>query len=464
LFHTVNVLLVWKILSRLKVPCAWFVALLFAIHPVNVGTVAWISEQKTVLSMVFYLIAVVFFLRFNEVNRWGWYGLSLSAFSLALLSKTAVVMLPVVLLDITWWTNGRLLWKDFFGSVPFFILAAIMGLVTIHFQHQHRIDLGLTATSVSFASRLAMAGSVPWFYLAKAVLPFNLAAVYPGWQITDPRWTSGLLGILLVAMVALFCWKRGTWGRPWLFGLAYFVIMLFPVLGFFDQTFYRFSAVADHWQYYSIIAPVTLIVAVGRRLGRPWNEVLGAVAILVLATATWVRAGVYADNVTLWRDNVAKYPDAYVARQNLGYALAKQGKLLEAIEHFEQAARLKPGLAESHYNLGSALARVGQTREAVREFEEALRLEPNDAQTHNNLANVLLVLGDVAAALKHYEQAVRLEPGSSEVHCNLAIALEQSGRMSEARVQYEEALRINPNLQEAQNRLERLGFGRKLGS
>lgn len=464
LLHVGNALLVWMILSRLKVPGAWFAALVFAIHPVNVATVAWISEQKTTLSMLFCLVAVLSFLRFNQGKSWGWYGVSLSAFLLALLSKTAVVMLPVVLLGALWWTKGRLQWKDLFCSMPFFILSTILGLVTMRFQYHHRLELGVAAASVSLASRLAVAGSVPWFYLSKAVLPINLTAVYPGWQINNSRWTSDLLGMVLVCGFALFWWKRSTWGRPLLLGLGYFVIMLFPVLGFFDQTFYRFSSVADHWQYYSIIAPIALVAAAGQCLSQHRKEALGALVLLVLAAATWARAGVYADNVTLWRDNVAKYPDSYVAQQNLGYALAQEGKYRQAIEHFEQTVRLKPGYAESHYNLGGALARSGRAQEAVREFEEALRLNPDDAQTHNNLANALLVLGEVPEAVQHYEQAVRLKPDSPEVHCNLAMVLEQTGNLEEARAQYEQALRIKPDLAEAQNGVKRLGVRSKPGS
>ncbi len=432
LLHAINAVLVWIILRRLKIPGAWAAGLVFAIHPVNVATAAWISEQKNTLSMFFYLVAILLFLRFNERNGWSWYGLSLAAFLLALLSKTAVVMLPVVLLGCVWWTRGRVRGKDFMHTVPFFVAAAGLGLVTVWFQHQHRIAVGLSAEPVHWAARLATAGSVPWFYLCKAVLPVKLAAVYPQWQIQEIRWTSFALGGLLVGGLTLSWRKRNTWGRPLIFGFGYFLVMLLPVLGFFDQSYHRIAAVADHWQYYAIIGPIALVVAGGdwacRRWSDPrrdWGMIMGVAGVAMLATATWTRCRVYADAETFWRSYAAKDPGAYIAHVNLGVALAQAGKLEEAIGHFEQTLRLKPDYAPASYNLGRALAQQGRIRAAIPYFEQAVRLQPNDAGAHNNLANALAETDRLSEAVQHYEEALRLRPDSAEARANLELARQQ---------------------------------------
>lgn len=463
LLHAVNAVLVWVILRRLKIPGAWVAALVFGIHPVNVATAAWISEQKNTQSMFFFALAALLYLRFDELGRWRWYGLSLVAFLLALLSKAAVVMLPVVLLGCIWWLRGRVRWKDFLCSVPFFVLSAALGLVTIHFQYHHRIALGLSAQSVSLASRFATAGSTPWWYLYKAVLPLGLTAVYPQGRVDASHWVSYVPGVIFAGGLALFWWKRNTWGRPLLFGFGYFVVMLFPVLGFFAQSFHRLSPVADHWQYYSIIAPIALVVVagewVGRGLseqGRQWGAALGVAVLMVLGVATWTRTGVYADAETLWRDNVAKNPDAWVAHYNLATDLQKAGKLQEASEQYAQTLRLRPDYAEAENNLGITLAQAGRVQEGVGHFERALQIDPNLADVHGNLGHALMLLGNEPKAMEHWERALQIKPDSAEVHYDLGLALEQTGRPEDAIGHYEQALRIKPDYTEAQNALARL--------
>ncbi len=496
LLHAANAILVWLILLRLKVPGAWLAGAIFAVHPVNVATVAWMSEQKSTLSMLFSAVAILLYLRFYEDGRWRWYGFSLTAFLLALLSKTAVVMLPLVLLGCVWWMRGRLRSKDWLCSVPFFVLSLALGLVTVWFQH-HRALQGHLVRSDGFPARLAAAGWVPWFYLYKALLPINLTLMYPKWSIDASRWVSYVPGALLIVCFLVFWRERRTWGRPLLFGLGYFLVMLFPVMGILDQGFYTFSLVADHWQYYSIIGVIALAVAAGesvfRRIGdqHRWWEMAVAIGMLaLLGAATWQRSRVYATDETLWEDTVARNPQewhAYInlgaalkqsgkleaavgcleqalrlnpdsaeAHNDLGDALRQQGKLPEAIRHFEQALRIRPLYAESQGNLGNALAQLGRDQEAIRHFEQALQINPDFAEVHNNLGNALMKQGQVPEAVEHYQQALRINPDFAEAHLNLAIALEKTGRAPEAIEQYKQALRLKPDLAEARYALARL--------
>jgi tetratricopeptide (TPR) repeat protein len=459
LLHSANAMLVWMILRRLKIPGAWLAGLVFAVHPVNVATAAWISEQKNALSMLFFAVSILLYLKFDEEDQWRWYGFSLMAFLLALLSKSAVVMLPFVLLGCVWWLHGRVRWKDWLRSVPFFVLSLMLGLVTIWFQY-HQVLQGTLVRSDSFFARLAAAGCVPWFYLYKAFLPLNLTVIYPKWQIDAARWISYVPGALLVICFVVFWRKRRTWGRPLLFGLGYYVVMLFPVLGFFDQALYRYSLVADHWQYYSIVGAIVLAVAAGEQVCRRMRDqhrhlgVVAAVLVLtVLGAATWQRSGVYATDERLWRDNVAKNPTAWMAYINLGLNMEWAGNPDAAVGYFEQALRINPDSAEAHNNLALALLQLGRTQEAVPHLEQAVRINSDYADAHINLGNALFQLGRVPEAFSHYQQALRLNPDSPLLHDDLGVALEKLDRVVEAIEQYEMALRIDPDFAEAHNDL-----------
>ncbi len=459
LLHATDVVLIWMVLRRLRIPGAWLAALLFAVHPVNVSTVAWISEQKNTLSMLFFALSILWYVRFDEENEGRWYGLSLVAFLLALLCKAAVVMLPVVLLGCVWWLRGRLRPRDWLRTVPFFALSILLGLTTVWFQY-HRVLDGWAVPARGLSSRLAVAGVAPWFYLSKAVLPLDLCMIYPQWNPGAWGWSGWLPGIALAGSFALLWWKRNAWGRPLLFGFGYFVVMLFPVLGFFDQGFYQYSMVADHWQYYSIAGVSALAatgaVALGPRLHRGQQQVIGLVVggvVIVLGAMSWQRCLVFRNQETLFRDNLLHNPLAWVAHDNLGLALQQAGKFEDAIAHYEQALRIKPDIVEAHNNLGVALEDQRKVLEAIAHFEQALRIKPDYAEAHSNLGMVLYQIGKHQEAIAQYKQALRINPDFAEAHYNLGIALGQVGKFEEAIVHYEQALRIKPDYAKAQYNL-----------
>ncbi len=465
LFHAANAVLVWMILRRLKIPGAWLAGLVFAIHPVNVATVAWISEQKNTLSMLLYALAIFLYLRFYEDGRWRWHALSLVTFLLALLSKSAVVMLPVVLLGCVWWLRRKVEWRDVMRSLPFFALSVAFGLVTIWFQH-HRALSGAFRT-VGFGFRLAGAGSAVWFYLCKALVPCNLTLVYPKWEIDASLWTWYVPGALLLGSLLAFWWKRDTWGRPLVFALGYFVVSLFPVLGFFDQGFYTYSLVADHWQYYSIVSVIALVVASGQNIclrmgkrGPSIGSLASVVVLAILAVATSRRAAIYRSEETLWRDTLAKNPDAAEAHYNIGVGLVRKGRLEEGIEQWEKQLQAEPNNVEVRYNLGIVLAQAGRTQEAMEQWKQALRLKPDLAEAHFNLGVALAGLGRVKEAIGHWEQALQIRSDYAEAHYNLGVASEQTGNVRGAIQHYQQALRFNPDYREASNSLARLQVAR----
>lgn len=462
--HAASVVLMWIILRRLKIPGAWWAALLFAVHPVNVATVAWISEQKSTLSMLFSLAAALFYVQFDEDGRALWYGLSLAAFLLALLSKTAVVMLPVVLLGCVWWIHRRLRREDLQRSVPFFVASLIAGLTTMWFQH-NRALAGQPAQPSNFLFRLVAAGWTPWFYLYKACLPFHLTVVYPMWHIDVSRWTSYVPGIALCSCLGLFWWKRETWGRPLLFGLGYFVTMLLPMSGLFYQGFNRFSLVADHWQYYSIVGVIALAVAGVEAASNRANERLrelmpaaGATVVVLLVLASWGRGMVYASNVTLWQDNVAKNPGPW-PHNLLGCALEQTGRFDDAIREFQEALQIDPDYAEAHGNLGDTLLQTGKLDEAMAQWKRAVDLNPRYPQAHYNLGLGFAKQGRLTEAIEQWEEVLHIEPNYAEAHYNLGVAAERMGKPSEAIEHYRRALECKPDYTLARNRLARLRTG-----
>jgi len=256
LLHAIDSVLVWRVLERLAIPGARLAALFFALHPVNVATAAWIAEGKNTLAMLFFLLTLLAYLKFDDTGRRRWFWVATGTFVLALAAKTAVAPLPVVLLGIVWWRRGRLTLTDLRRTGPFFLVAVWGGLLAVWIQSKGA-DLAIV-TSESFLTKLAGAGMAVWFYLYETVWPVDRPAIHPVSPI-DPSNPISFVPLALVLACFVVCWRfRKGWSRGLLFGAGYFVIMLGPVLGFFNISYVRLSRVADHWQYFAIIGPIAL--------------------------------------------------------------------------------------------------------------------------------------------------------------------------------------------------------------
>jgi len=460
--HAVGAVLLWTVLVRLRIPGAWWAAMLFAVHPVNVESVAWITERKNVLPMVFYALTLWLFLKFRADGRHRWYILAVPAFLLALLSKTSVVMLPIVLLGCAAWQDRGPLRKDLFQSIPFFILAGVLGSVTVWFQYTRAIGEDVVRND-GFMSRLAVAGIAVWFYLYKALLPHELCFVYPRWQIDASNPLSYVPGLLLAALLGVLWRFRSGWGRAPLFALGYYVVMLFPVLGFFNIYFMRYSLVADHWQYFSIIGIIALLTGVGARVFasrstglRVSGIALASGAVGLLGFLTWRQAGIYTDHETLWRDTLRKNPRCAMAHNNLGSLLERRGQFDQATHHYAEAVRIEPNFAEAHNHLGSMRIAQGRIDQAIAHYVEAIRIKPHYADAHNNLGVALSKRGDMGRAFEHYQRALGIRPDHVEAQFNLGVALTGLGRLDQAAVCYGEVLRLDPNHVKAHNNLAML--------
>ena len=272
LLHIGNALLAWALLSRLSIAGGFIAALLFAIHPVNVESVAWIAQRKNTLSMLFFLTSTLLYLQSPIGNRQSpiRYWLSFLAFVLAMLSKGSVVILPSILLLLVWWRQKRVRMRDVVETIPFWIAAITLTIVNIWFQHHGSHSDIRDAT---FVQRLLGAGAVPWFYLSKAIVPVRLMFVYPQWIViaSDPRWWLALAATLSTTAL-LFIYRRNEIVRALLFAWLFFCIALLPVMGFTDVYFMKYSLVADHYEYIALLAVCALAgaaLAGKKRAGPP---------------------------------------------------------------------------------------------------------------------------------------------------------------------------------------------------
>ena len=453
--HTTAAFLVILIVRRLSLPGAWLAGFIFALHPVCVEAVAWISEQKSTLSAVFYLASALTYLRFDQTRRKSRYLLALGLFVLALLSKTVTATLPAVLLALFWWMRGRLEWRrDVLPLAPWFVLAVPAGLLTAWVERQF-IGAQGAAYALTIPQRFLLAGRVPWFYAGKLLWPFDLMFSYPRWKIDSGEWWQYLFPAGLVALAAGFGLLARRNRGP-LAALLIFAGTLFPVLGFLNVFPFRYSYVADHFQYLAslaIIVPVTsaLTLAAGRvSLNKTAAAALCALLAGALGLLTWRQSGIYTDQETLYRETIARNPGSAFAHNNLGTVLfLTPGRLAEAIAEFQTALRLQPDSPEVHESLGNAMAATpGRLPDAIAEYRAALRLRPDFADAHDNLGIALSRMpGRLPEAIAEYREALRIKPDFAEAHSNLANAFAQiPERLAEAIAEYQAALRIAPEL------------------
>ncbi len=458
-WHATAALLVALILRRLKIPGAYLAAAIFALHPIEVESVAWITEQKNTLSAVFCLGAMLAYLRFDEARKTPFYLVALGLFVLGLLSKTVTATLPGALLVIFWWRRGRLSWRrDVLPLVPFFVLGAAAGLLTAWVERK-LIGAEGASFDLTLIERCLIAGRVIWFYLGKLLWPANLIFIYPRWQISQAVWWQYLFPLAaLLLLIALWTLRR-RWRGP-LAGLLFFAGTLFPVLGFCNVYPFLFSYVADHFQYLAglgIIAPVAAGAALLLSRWRLWNRTEGYAACFVLlgilGSLTWRQSQMYADIETLYRTTIDRNPACWMAYNNLANVLIDRGQFNDAIVHLRTSLKIKPDNANAHLSLGNALARRGQLDEAIAQYRTALKVNPEYAEAHNNLAIALNDRGELDDAIAHFQTAFRIKPDFAVAYNNLGKVLAARGRGDEAIPQYRTALKINPEYAEAHSNL-----------
>ncbi len=455
LLHVLGSLLLWRVLLLVRLPAAWFAAAIFALHPVHVESVAWITERKNVLSGVFYLASALLYLRFalgdGRVSRKTYFG-ALLLFVCALLSKTVACSLPAVLWLVLWWKRERWRWKDGLSLLPFFVVGIGLGLLTVWLEKYHVGAVG-EEWNLSAIERCLIAGRALWFYVGKLIWPAELVFIYPRWTIdAGAAWQYVFPAAWAALIVALWILKRRI-GRGPLTAVLIFSGTLVPALGFFDVYPMRFSFVADHFQYLASIGLIVLFAAGSRwALGRlsmrskrtTWA--CAGIVLIALGALTWRQTRAYANLETLYGDTIRRNPKAWMAHLNLGLELERQGRLGDAITHYRESLEINPELATAHNALGVAVEKTGAGVQALDHFRQALILRPEYAIARYNLANTLRSMDRTAEAIEQYRKSIEIDPGIAMVHSNLGTALKSRGEFAEAAVAYRRALELNPGL------------------
>lgn len=453
LLHATTAFMFGRLLLRLAIPGAWLGALLFALHPVCVESVAWISEQKNTLSAVFYLAAALSYLRFDQDRCGTRYAWATGFFALALLTKTVTASLPAALLVIGWWQRGKLDWRrDVLPLLPWFALGACTGLYTAHFERTMIGAQGADFT-LGFLERGLLAGRVIWFYLGSLAWPADLIFTYPRWMIDLASWWQWLFPAgALTLLAGLVWWQRRS--RAPLAALLLFTGTLFPVLGFVNVYPFIFSFVADHFQYLASLAMFALAAAgltrVTAALPRWGSGSIQGLLLVTLGALTWTQTGIYRDNETLYRATLARNPGSWMAHHNLAITLAESGRIEEAVTHLTATLKIRPDFPAALNNLGDNLTQLGRAREAIPHLERAVVLQPKYFQAHSNLGNALVAEQRLAEAIRHYEKALAINPAYAAAERNLGLALASGNRLAEAIPHFERAVQLQPDFADAE--------------
>ncbi|MGA2696036.1 MAG: tetratricopeptide repeat protein [Terriglobales bacterium] len=450
--HCLSACLVVLFARLLKLRGAWLAGFIFALHPVCVEAVAWMSEQKSTLSGVFYLAAALTYLHFDRSRKRSLYLVALGLFVLALLSKSVTATLPAALLVVFWWERGKINWKrDALPLAPWFVIGASAGLFTAWVERNY-IGAQGAGYELTLGQHILLAGRIACFYAGKILWPADFMFSYPRWDVDPHVWWQWIYPVVVIVVaVGLIVVARKLRGP--LASFLYFLGTLFPVLGFMHVFPFRYSYVADHFQYLAtlgIIVPgAWLLASIAARFvpSSIARTVAGVGLVGVLGWLTWQQSGLYTDAETLYRATLQRNPGSWMTHNNLGIVYAEQNRLPEAIAEFDASLRIKPDHAKAHMNLGNVLRQMpGRMPDAIIEYQTALQLQSDLVSVHKNLAIALAQNpARLPEAVAEFQAALRLDPNDAQTHALLAISLAQSGRMPDALDEYRAALRLQPD-------------------
>ena len=461
--HIANSLLLWLLIFRLGIPAAWLAAAIFALHPVQVESAAWITERKNVLMTFFLFLSLLTWFQFIEGprqsgRRWGIYFLSLLLYALALFSKTTACTLPAALVLILWFKRIRLDKKRWLEIVPYLLLGLAMSLVTMWWEYI--MFIGGTTLKLSRPERVLLASRALWFYLGKLVWPTDVTFSYPKWNIsvTDPYQYIWLIA-WVIAGWCTWHWREKI-GRGFIAAIVFFVVTLLPMIGFLSLYTFRYTYVADHYQYVACIGPILLAAAGWHRLAGRLDErkrhfavVLPVFVLIVLGVLSRQQCHAYKSLENLYGDIIRKNPGSWMAHNNLALHYKSLDRFDDSVRYYKKALQIGPNEVQSLVNLGIVLGLQGKEDEAMYYFKRTLQVDPNSSDAHFNIGTMLGSWGKFEESASHLYRAVQSKPDYAEAHSNLGMALGSLGRYDEAVVHYRQALEIKPDMADTLNNL-----------
>ena len=460
IFHIVNSILLFFVLQKMT-GALWksaFVAALFALHPINVESVAWVAERKNLLSTFFWMLTMLAYVYYTSHPNLYRYFLTFLLLMLGLMAKPMLVTLPFVLLLLDYWPLGRFRQQSTFNlileKIPFFALSAVSAYISSISVQRYGIVVSMELVPMKLRLANALVSYVQ--YIEKMIWPKNLAIFYP-FPDTLPIWQVFGAGLFLVSIsfLVLLNFRK----KPYLcIGWLWFLGTLIPVIGLKQAGLW--PAIADRWAYVPLIG-IFLIISWGiPELVSKWRHkkiglaLAATVLLLILMTVTWLQVRCWTNSVSLFKNAFEVTANSYIVHFKLGEALTETDKTEEAISHYREVLRLKPGYAHAHHNLGSILADQGKTNEAMNHYIAALKINPKLERTHNNLGGILNRKGEMDKAIKHYFYALRLNNNYAEAYNNIGVVLALKGKFNRAIVFFRIALRIKPDYPHAQNNLK----------
>jgi Flp pilus assembly protein TadD len=467
--HAASSVLLLAVLKRMtgRVWESAFVAFVFALHPLHVESVAWVSERKDVLSAFFWFLTIWLYLDFVEKRSAQRYLLMAAAFCCGLMSKQMIVTLPFTLLLLDAWPLKRNEGKTPTGwkalvieKIPLVALSIAASVIAFVVQKQGGAVRSLASIPLGLRAENALTSY--GLYLANFVWPTGLAFFYP-YRSSWPATEVALAGAVLAGISALALLTYRT--RPYLaVGWFWYLGTLAPVIGLIQI---GYQARADRYTYVPLIGISIMLAWSAKEAFEKWPRAKPAIqgaAILACSAwvlITWVQTQYWRDSETLYRRAIAVTDANYLAHLNLGADLAARGKFQEAVPELDESLAENPDQPHARTSLGAVLSTLGRTKEAIAQYSEAIRLEPQGAESHCNLGNALVDEGRMDEALRELNTAEQLKPGMPSTYYGLGRVLIAQNRLNDAAAYFSEALRINPNFTAARQELASLRATRK---